>query len=234
MWNRLQPKRFPSRSSWEIETTWMTKREIVAKQDLAALEEELLRATTNLEVKIKSMRANVAELRTAVDNSERRLLTAQGDDLKDEVHAALTELGFQVIDSDKERAAEGSRLLEDLEVRDADWVAIAEVRGYSRGAKTSDFQRLARAARGFEQRTSREPDARWYVVNANLSQPPPERRAVLAGAEADVAEFAIDGGCVIDTRDLFRLRESVRLGGVTSEEARVALRTCRGIYEHAV
>jgi hypothetical protein len=55
---------------------------------------------------------------------------------------------------------------------------------------------------------------------------------VLAGSEPDVAEFQIDGGCVIDTRDLFRLRELVKSTKLSAERARQLLRECRGVFIH--
>jgi hypothetical protein len=232
-WHRLDSERFPGLPDWLSDPLWMTNAELEAVQELTAVEEELRSSTAALTATRDLLRQRLADVRDAANQTERRLLTAQGEELKSETHSTLTELGFQVIDSDQARAAEGSRLLEDLEVRDGpEWVAIAEVRGYGRGAKTSDFQRLARAARSFERRTGREPDARWYVVNHNLTKAPGDRRPVLAGSEPDVAEFQIDGGCVIDTRDLFRLRELVKSTKLSAERARQLLRECRGVFIH--
>ncbi|GAA0928856.1 hypothetical protein GCM10009557_93870 [Virgisporangium ochraceum] len=213
----------------------MTKSEIDALTQLEQAEQELDSTTRQLKERVSELRVKLDDLRMATNNLDRRLLSSQGDDLKNETARALAELGFRIVDSDEARIAENSSLLEDLEVHDGtSWVAIAEVRGYGKGAKTSDFQRLARAARGFERRNGRDADARWYIVNHNLSQPPSERRPVLAGAESDVQEFALDNGCVIDTRDLFRLRESVRSGDMDAVAARTLLKECRGIYVHAM
>jgi hypothetical protein len=232
-WRRHDPERFPLRIEWANDPQWMTRAEIDAAELLAAAEEELRIATARLSGEVDVCRRKLASAVDAANQQERLLLTAQGDDLKAEVTATLSELGFQVVDSDELRKAEGSSLFEDLEVKDhSGWTAIVEVRGYIRGAKTSDLQRLARAARGFERRTGRDPDARWYIVNHNFAQPPGVRRPVLAGSESDVSEFAIDNGCVIDTRELFRLRESVRRGLMSSEQARELMRECRGALSH--
>ncbi|WP_203931149.1 hypothetical protein [Virgisporangium ochraceum] len=235
VWRELDPVAFPTRADWETDPQWMTKSEIDALTQLEQAEQELDSTTRQLKERVSELRVKLDDLRMATNNLDRRLLSSQGDDLKNETARALAELGFRIVDSDEARIAENSSLLEDLEVHDGtSWVAIAEVRGYGKGAKTSDFQRLARAARGFERRNGRDADARWYIVNHNLSQPPSERRPVLAGAESDVQEFALDNGCVIDTRDLFRLRESVRSGDMDAVAARTLLKECRGIYVHAM
>ncbi len=232
-WHSLDPQRFPAGPDWVSDALWMTKAELDAALELQSAKEKLLHVASELEEEVNRCQASFEEKQVAANQAERRLLTSQGEELKEEVGAALTELGFEVIDSDEARLAEGGSLLEDLEIRDeTGWTAIVEVRGYNRGAKTSDLQRIARAARGFEKRTGHEPHARWYIVNYNLTQPPPQRRPVLAGAESDVSEFALDNGCVIDTRDLFRLRESVRRSALTAEQGRQALKTCSGVFIH--
>ena len=232
-WRGQNEGRFPGPSDWILDPRWMTASEIGAHRKLAEAQTKLESDLAALTAERDDASRRLLVERENANVRQRLLLTAQGEELKHEVHAALSDLGFNVVDSDELRTAEGSELREDLEVHDdSGWVAIAEVRGYSRGAKTSDFQRLARAARGFEKRNGCEPNRRWYVVNHNLTKAPVERRAVLAGSESDIEEFKIDQGCVIDTRDLFRLREIVNLGKLGRGEAQQSLRDALGVFTH--
>jgi hypothetical protein len=146
-----------------------------------------------------------------------------------EVIATASELGFRVVDVDEEISKEGDRR-EDLRIidpDDAEWTALAEVRGYTKGAQLNDLLRLARFVSRYIRDESREPDAVWYVVNHFLGMNPSLRPAPLESNVAEVETFGEGGGLVIDTRDLFRLRMRVRRGETTPAEARALLRGAR-------
>lgn len=224
-WNIVSSTAFPyDGTDWERQDKWLTASERTATAQLAAIESEFLNFRREFEEKIATMKSALEDARAAASNSERRLLTRQGETLKEAVAAALGELGFLVSDSDLERSAAGSPLLEDLQVRVNDWVAIVEVKGYSKSAgKTADFQKIGRAALQFERVNGSPPDARWYVINQNFQSPPDQRSEAFKGCDMDVEEFARDGGLVLDTRDLFLLVRDVAVGEIGAEEARSLL-----------
>jgi hypothetical protein len=179
----------------------------------------------------QDVRRRLAAARHAADRYERGLLTVQGNELPALVARALAELGFEVTEVDA-TVDDKAQLLEDVQIRDPDqptWVALAEVRGYGGGAKTSDFQRIARFAHRYEKVTGDAPSARWYIVNHLLDRDPAFRSPILAGQEEDVAAFAEDHGLAIDTRQLFKLIMAVRANRADPLQVRQHLRDATGV-----
>ncbi len=180
--------------------------------------------------KLQVLRELEEESRRAND-SDRRLLTAQGDDLVEEVQACLEELGFIVVNVDREITSEGDRL-EDLRVKDpdnSDWIALAEVRGYRRGAQLNDLLRIGRFVARYVGETGKMPTASWYIVNHTLAQDPATRPSPLAGNPNEVDTFADGGGLIVDSRFLFRIRMDVRSGRVQPRQARDRLIASTGV-----
>jgi hypothetical protein len=172
------------------------------------------------------------ERRERADRADRRLLTAQGDDLRAEVISALKDIGFTVTDVDTEAAKKGD-LLEDLRVTDPDspgWIALAEVRGYGAGAKVSDLQRIGRFVERYIKAEGKPPSSRWYVVNHHIGWDPSIRPTPLASNREEVELFSEVDGLVIDTRSLFTIRHEVRTGLKTEALARRSFRESRGWY----
>jgi hypothetical protein len=158
-------------------------------------------------------------------------LTAQGEDLVAEVTAALSEIGFVVVDMDKERGDKGEKL-EDLQVSDGDWRGIVEVKGYGgrRTARTNDLLQIGRAVVRYVMSIGSPPNAQWYVVNQMAGSDPSQRPKPLAANPDDVATFAASGGLVIDTAELFRIREAVRRGELAALDARQLLKDSKGVF----
>jgi hypothetical protein len=164
---------------------------------------------------------------------ERGLLTAQGDDLVDAVRACLEEIGFHVVNVDQEIATKGDRR-EDLRISDhdrPDWVAIAEVRGYKRGAQLNDLLRISRFVARYVQEAGRMPDASWYIVNHNMDQDPSIRPTPLASNPTEVTTFVDGNGLIIDTRFLFKKLMEVRSGLIESRDLRLALISGTGVID---
>ncbi|MBL6276746.1 hypothetical protein JMF97_11295 [Micromonospora fiedleri] len=232
-WRREDPARFPSGPDWADEDPWRTAAEVAAQQKL----EDHIRDEAEVLRDLADRRALLAAAReaarAAADGGERRLLTAQGDELVAEVKAALEEIGFEVIDSDR-LPSRASEKLEDLRVTAAGWVALAEVKGYGgrRTAKTSDLLQLGRAAVRYAAAESHVPDAQWYIVNQQAGANPARRPRPLSSNPGDVEDFARAGGLVIDTADLFRIREAVRGGAMTREEAFSLLHKSTGVLSY--
>ena len=232
-WNRDYPQSFPSADElWADNPQWMTGQELSANKAVALTEDNLKAAMVEHEDRLKAAIAARQDARNAADDGVRRLLTHQGEDLKVAVASALAAVGYAVTDSDEKRLADGSPLLEDLQISDDDWIAIVEVKGYAKsGGKTADLLKIARAAVAFERATGHPPNARWYVINHNSSLTPDQRPEVLAGAVMDVQEFKQDDGLVVDTRDLFAVVQAVETGRMTPSEARAIFREQSGIFE---
>lgn len=226
-WRAAEPDRFePDVTDWLSDPRWQTNDERAGTEKLQALEAKHADAVKSYMAERAALEAERQRASEMAELKERRLLTSQGDELKDEVAHALRDLGFRVEDADVEHAKKGD-LLEDLRVfdwEDPDWVALVEVRGYTGGAKLSDLQRIARFVARYAAASGKLPDATWYVVNQFIGTDPGTRPEPLASNTEEVRTFAEDGGLVVDTKDLFGLRERVRGGEVSKEDARTQLK----------
>ncbi|MEO9322089.1 hypothetical protein ABFT23_01280 [Nocardioides sp. C4-1] len=226
-WRHTDPKQFePEVTDWLADPQWQTGAERDASSARITLEAAYGEATRKFEADLSRVAADLVAASDSAKDGGRRLLTGQGNELKDEVRAALADLGFGVTDADEEHAKKGD-LLEDLRVADPDdpgWLALAEVRGYGGGAKVSDLMRIDRFVLRYALAEGKPPSARWYVVNQLLNSDPGTRQAPLTSNPEEVAAFAESGGMVLDTRDLFRLREAVLRGDVDPGDARARLK----------
>jgi hypothetical protein len=136
-WSKIWPEIFPAHAVWTERPQWQTMEERKAVEDLRNMREERDRALADFSQRERILTDQYERARSEADRTERRLLTAQGTDLVDEVKAALEEIGFKVWNADEEFAVKGD-LLEDLRIEDPDtpgWISLAEVRGYAGGAK---------------------------------------------------------------------------------------------------
>jgi hypothetical protein len=237
-WHREDPERFPGPPDWARSTEWMTREELQLQAAVEHAQAELEQQQVELGEKIAAAESALAEAQARHDDEERVLLTGQGDELADAVHSMLGRLGFDVEDVDKTRAAEDLERggtprpkLEDLRVTDPDtsWEALAEVKGYSGGGKTSDFQKIGRFVGIYQaQHSASLPDATWYVVNQFLNRPPDARPPLMQGQVEDVEVFvASANGVLVDTRDLFTLDRRVAAGEITREAAREMLMSAK-------
>lgn len=231
-WRGRNEERFPGEASWRTRAEWQTPDEIAVHEERRRLEQDWADAARAYEQEQAALDLRLSEATQAADEGERRLLTAQGEELVAEVVATLREVGFTVVDVDAELSVEGDRR-EDIRVSHPSapgWLALGEVRGYSKGAQLNDLLRLSRFVSRFAREEGREPDSVWYVVNHSLNTDPTVRSQPLAGNAEEVATFAEGGGLVIDTSQLFQLRSSVRRGLVGPADAAQALRETRGQF----
>jgi hypothetical protein len=230
-WHRADPERFPGPPDWARSEQWMTSEELELQAAVGDSVAELERQQTELGKKIDAARSALSEAQARHDDLERMLLTGQDDELVNVVHLTLDGLGFEVEDVDKKRAEEDRQRggmarpkLEDLRLRDpgTSWQALAEVKGYVGGGKTSDFQKIGRFVGIYQlQNNGSLPDATWYVVNQSLRKPPNARPPLMEHEAEDVDVFADSfNGVLIDTRDLFTLSQLVARGELTKDEAR--------------
>ena len=152
---------------------------------------------------------------------ERALLTADGDVLVDAVACALADLGLHVTDMDEHWSDNDRR--EDLRVfidGDPDWVAIVEVKGFTKGVKETELQAFGRWAERFILDHQRLPDRRWFVANHDRRREPGDRPAPFAHKPAIIDVFKSQSGLIIDTIALFDALREVRADPSRVEEVR--------------
>lgn len=229
VWRERDPDRFPAEASWQQREEWRTDTERRLLHEQQRLRLKRSEADRRFAEALAQVGQKLQEAEQHAEENERRLLTAQGDDLVAEVVQSLREIGFEVIDVDAQISSPGDRR-EDIRVLDPSapgWIALGEVRGYARGAQLNDLLRLTRFVTRFVRDEGREPDATWYVVNQMLATDPATRPLPLEANPEEVETFAEDGGLILDTRELFALRMKVRQGQIGAEEARRLLRGAR-------
>ncbi|WP_439029258.1 hypothetical protein [Gordonia terrae] len=227
-WSKYDSARFPAPPDWRSEPAWMTDAERSASARVEEAEDALEAAIEHHETELHSERETLASIREEADGTLRRLLTGTGDPLSDAVADALKTMGFDVTDTDEGRREKR----DDLRVRDGDWVAVTEVKGYSKGGSTRDLLTLSRWVELYIKETGNEPDARWYICNQFRNTHPDQRRELLRGQDDDVDVFAESNGLAIDTRNLFRLVRDVEARVIEQDAARELLRQSVGRFSY--
>jgi hypothetical protein len=230
-WREVDPARFPLGSEWRDDARWQTGGERDLHAQIASARETLFAATKRLEGEITVLDAQLRAAAAQADANERRLVTEAGAELVDAVRTALESIGFKVQDVDKDRPP-GDRL-EDLRVVDPDdgWTAIAEVRGYTGGARVNDLIRIGmRFATRFEKAEQTPPDRLWYIANDFREMPPGERPAILAANPVELETFGENGGLAISTVVLLELSLALAAGRIEPSAARRLLRDATGRF----
>ena len=139
--HELDPGRVPHappRSSSPAD--WYTPQERNLASRIAAITDEIERLDTERE----RFKGDLAAAAREADAGIRRCIWSEGDELVDAIGQVLDELGFDVRDMDAE-TRQGEQRREDLRLSlddPAGWKAIAEVKGYSKGTRTSDARQI--------------------------------------------------------------------------------------------
>ncbi len=161
------------------------------------------------------------------------LLRGSATELVAAVTNALELFGFEA--SDRDTINPPNDRLEDLRVSipgDSDWVALAEVRGYAKGAVQGDLLRLSgRFAKRYILDEGKPPTRLWYVVNQFLGDDPGSRPPALAGNEPEIQVFSEEGGVVIDTVQLFKAVRDIESGRASSDAVFDSLLSASGRWE---
>ncbi|MFF2571590.1 hypothetical protein [Streptomyces sp. NPDC058084] len=230
-WHELAPDRFPGVPDWCRTSAWLSPREAKIVEQIADIDRKRDAELSRLNAAEAALKAELGKVRQSVDSYERALLTAQSDELKHAVIAALREIGFLVEDADEGAVPDDH--LEDLRISDAEapgWVCLGEVKGYTRGAKTEGITQFIRFNMRYTARTGGNPDACWYIVNQFIKRDPSTRQPALHGKDEDVSVFGQAGGLVIDTVELFKALKSVQEGTRSASQVRSDLRGGSGRY----
>jgi hypothetical protein len=228
-WQERDPETFPV-VDWTKKTIWRTPDENRLVGKLDELNTRRAAILSDFDQRQEQLEAELMEARQSAETNERLLLTAQGDDLVNIVAGCLSELEFHVMEMDDVHTDER---LEDLRIISPgqNWTALAEVKGYSGGAKSNDLLKFGRYWLRYFQEKGREPDAGWYIVNQFLQDDPSARRPILLGNDAALSTFIADNnGLAIDTADLFRLWMAVKEQRLTAEDARSRLIQASGRF----
>ncbi|MEV7621123.1 hypothetical protein AB0N59_13405 [Microbacterium sp. NPDC089321] len=221
-WRAADPDTFPVTAEWRRADQWSSPDEIAARGTLASFDAEEARRRQEADEKRRALTSKV-DAAEGAGEEWRALLSESGDDLVKAVRDALELIGFDVIDSDALPQNKGKKR-EDLRVKHEGWTALVEVKGYAGATKSNDLQQLNGAAVAYAASTGSQADALWYVVNAYRETDPAQRETALGSREDDLATFAeYSSGSLIDTRDLFALRQLVATDQMSKEAARAAL-----------
>jgi len=213
-WAKLDRERFPDFGDWTKTPDWMTNEEIALQLEINKLILELEKLTAEYKNRLSNLESKFIHSALLVHSGKRRLITAQGNELLEEVARSFKELGFSVTTVDKE-LDEDTPKREDLRIRDPDvdgWEAIVEVRGHMKSSgQTSDLNRLPKFAKRYRAETGKEPDKLIYVVNGQIElSSPSQRQTPFSAAPDDVKVFGELDGLIIWTLDLFKILKLVK------------------------
>lgn len=236
-WRKTDAGRFPDVAPWRAREPWVTSNERRLTRQLDALAAERDHAVSEFDQRELELRSAAQDAQLQAEQGPRRLLTAQSEDLVDAVKDAFGQLGYLVTDVDEERGVTGMVRVEDLHLTDPDKPErriIAEVKGYTAGAKARDLIQISQHVARYIQREGVPPDQSLYVVNQFLGKDPDLRHPPLVGDAEGVDAFADGGGLIIDTRALFQLAEMVTDGRRSQGDARLQIASQLGVFDIAV
>lgn len=229
-WSELYPSRFPKIPNWDADDAWKSAAELEVTARMDALRTDMLAKIDEYEAANKVLEGELQTARGRAEMYERALLTADGEDLVDAVACALTDIGLHVTDMDQHWPDNDRR--EDLRVfidGDPDWVAIVEVKGFTKGVKETELQAFGRWAERFILEHQRLPDRRWFVANHDRRHDPADRPVPFTHKPAIVDVFKSQDGLIIDTVALFDVVREVRVDPSRAEDLRTWLVDALGL-----
>lgn len=230
IWRDREPQRFPESVEWETSDAWASPDEAAARIALRSFDQAESERARTIADQRRALEQQI-EVAESSGANWRELVTETGDALVAAVKTTLEVFEFSIQEPDEFPAHKGKKR-EDLRVVDGEWTCLVEVKGHVGAAKSNDLSQVTRASVVFAMSELRAPDALWYVPNGYRLTDPAQRPVALAGREDDISAFANDhDGCVIDTRELFALRQAVVGGFLSPVEARGLLKEGRGRFD---
>ena len=193
---------------------WYTPQEAQLEQRLSQITDE----TNQLEIEREQVKAELASASEQADIGIRRCIWDDGDGLVDAVAQILEDLGFVVrlMDPEKEQ---GEPKREDLRLTHADlgdWEAMAEVKGYTNGTKTSDSRQIREHRDRYREVEGQLPDLTLWISNTYRLMDPSSRPA--PDRNVDDAAAGI-GATHVLTTELYRLWMLVKSGDLEPAQA---------------
>ena len=195
---------------------WYTPEENALAKQIADVRSQI----TRLEAEVEQLKADMKSETKTADAGIRRVLWAVGDELVEGVGELLAHCGFKVecMDTPSERR---DALREDLRLTVNDrpgWEAIAEVKGYVRGAQGGDTRQIREQRDNYAtEKKGKFPDSTLWIANPYRLQDPSNRPAPARQAK-EAAERI--GATYVAVPDLYRLWLRVARGRLSPSTAR--------------
>lgn len=225
--SNLHPDSFPGEEEWATSPAWATAGTTELHKNSARSQERYGELLSEAEAQVSADRDALDEAQKEDSKGLHKLLTADGPDLEAAVVEALSILGFAAHPMDDHHDAVTNAKLEDLRVTDPDddeWICLAEIKGYTKGAKTNDINQITgRPLIAYLRENGQEPSALWHIVNIRRGTSPGTRGPAVAN-DLDLAHLAGVRGILIDSRQLFLAVRDVQLGQRDADEVRAGLR----------
>ena len=196
-------------------TDWYTPKEKTLAAQIIGIAEEMERLGADQ----AQIEAELAAAGEEADAGVRQCIWADGEALVDAVQHILEELGFVVRDMDAEKS-EGEPKREDLRLTIPDragWEAIAEVKGYLNGTRTSDARQIREHRDHYIAEQGRPPDLTLWIANPYRSiadpadRPAPDNHVGKSAANIEAVH--------VSATDLYRLWALVQTGRLGRQEA---------------
>ncbi|WP_157407742.1 hypothetical protein [Arthrobacter sp. ZBG10] len=224
----IDPVSVPPEAEWKTSERWSPPEVGGFIRAIQTVKDERERAMFEFHAREQALNG---DLNLAVQRAEAgpgRLLTADGDALTAAVLEALQDLGFSAQDMDDHHDEKTGAKLEDLRVDDPsepDWHCLAEVKGYTKGAKVNDVSQITgRPVAAFTKETGDYPSTVWHIVNTWRGKPPSTRPVAIPNDD-DLRPVTDASGALIDTRDLFEAWRDVQDGKVGADAVRTSMRS---------
>lgn len=225
--NKIDPDTFPGDPDWTRAPAWSTAGTLTVHDEFQKLHDERSKLLAEMEVKERAAASKLEDARAADKIGYQRLLTADGDELESAVQDVLTELGFTVQNMDGHHDQVTKAKLEDLRVgdpEDPEWIALVEIKGYTKGAKTNDVtQILGRPMRAYILEAGKEPSTVWHIVNPERTVDPSTRKDAIPN-DLDLEGLSDAGGALIETRQLFLALRDVQRGKLDAPSVKLSLK----------
>ena len=192
---------------------WYTPEERALAGKISQIESELERLSSERDELVTKLTAEGEK----ADRGIRRVLWADGDALIDAVKDILRDLGFAVRDMDVE-LSQGEPKREDLRLTLKDspkWQAIVEVKGYTKGTRTNDAERIRKYRERYLMEEGQPPDLTIWLSNPNRTTDDPSSRPA---PDQNVKESSKTVGAVhVLASDLYRQWALVGAGSLDAE-----------------
>lgn len=193
---------------WE----WYTPQERNLAGHISMIASEVERLSDQQE----QLEVELADETESADAGIRRILWADGDNLVAAATEVLEGLGFKVHDMDA-RLREDEPKREDLRLTLPDhpgWEAIVEVKGYTKGTRTSDTRQIREHRDLYIEDEGRPPDLTMWLANPFRTMDPSSRPA----PDQNVEEAAANVGAIhVQATDLYRQWALVAAGRLGAE-----------------
>ena len=193
---------------------WHTPEELDLAEQIADIDRQI----TCRQQKRELHEAGLDSLGRAADDGIRQALWGEGTRLVAAVKTILERLGFEVRDMDAE-TPEGQLKREDLRLTHParpGWEAISEVKGYSRGTKTSDARQINEYRNRYRDDEGTFPDLTLWIanpynaINDPSDRPPPDDNVNESAANIETVHVL--------TADLYRVWAMVEAGQAVADQ----------------